>query len=304
MVDIRVLRLVQQKLSRYIFSKGYLSWNGIRSACENIILALPEEEKKLFDEKKYPEFEIIIPLLRNGTVEVCKCKDRATLLYCMNPNVNLLGIDGKEYIRAAECFSIYRTKEFLEKKKKKYKDDISFVTAFEPLSFLKRYPSIEQQIKSFPEQQIQINSLHFEQNLMNYQYVKKEKKDLDVGIYKLDDKVWTSPYLFDKTKTIRKIPYYAEDPDSMNLSRLYVRLNNTSFTKTIFEYKKETHELICNRYSEMPILLTRALLLFEPKQLTLEEFCTNHPTVPFKNISKEIIKELQRIFSNKAIVIE
>lgn len=304
MIEIDVLRIIQKKLSRYIFSKGYLSWNGIRRACENIILALPEEEKKLFDEKKYPEFEIIIPLLKNGTVEVCKCKDRATLLYCMNPNINLIGGDGIQYIRAQEFYSIYRTKEYLEKNKKKYKDDIAFVTAFEPLSFLKSYPSIEQQIKSFPEHQIQINSLHFEQNLMNYQYVKKEKKDFDVGIYKLDDKVWTSPYLFDKTKTIRKISYYAEDPDSMNLSRLYVRLNNASFTKTIFEYKKDSHELICNRYSEMPILLTRALLLFEPKQLASEDFHTNHPTVPLKNISKEVIKELQRIFSNKAIIIE
>jgi len=124
------------------------------------------------------------------------------------------------------------------------------------------------------------------------------------GIYKLDDKAWTSPYLLDKQNKIRKIPYYADDPDSMNLARLYVRTNNPTFTKPIFEYDINTQELFCNRYSEMPILLSRALILFEPKQLISKEFCTNYPSVPFKNVPKEGIKELKRIFSDKTVLIK
>ena len=53
----------------------------------------------------------------------------------------------------------------------------------------------------------------------------------------------------------------------------------------------------------MPILMTRALLLFEPKQLLSKEFCTNHPSVPFKKVPEEAIKELKRIFSDKTVII-
>lgn len=304
MINIEVLRKVQKSLSRYIFAKGFLSWNGIRKACERIILALSEEEKEFFKDKAYPEFDIFIPLLRNGSAEVCYSKNRATLLFCMNPNVNLMSSDGKEYIRGREFFSIYKTKEEFEKNNYKYQTDISFKPIFDTMGFLRSYPSINQQITAFAEQKIQLSSLYFEQNLMNYQYEKKKSSNMTVGIYKLDDKVWESPYLVDKEKKLRKIPYYAKDPDAMNLARLYVRLNNMAFTKPIFEYDKESKNLICYRYSELPILLTRALLLFEPKQLTSQEFCTNHPSVPFKMISEDAIKELKRIFSDKAIIIK
>ena len=37
MINIEVLRKVQKSLSRYIFAKGFLSWNGIRKACERIV---------------------------------------------------------------------------------------------------------------------------------------------------------------------------------------------------------------------------------------------------------------------------
>lgn len=304
MIDIEVLRSIQKKLSRYIFAKGFLSWDGIRKACEKLILALPEEYQEFFKDKAYPEFEIFIPLLRNGSAEVCNSKNRATLLFCMNPNVNLISSNGKEYVRGQEYFSTYKSKEELEKNNSKYRADISFKQVFDSMNFIRSYPSINQQITSFIDQKIQLNSLYFEQNLVNYQYEKRTSNDVSVGIYKLDDRAWTSPYLFDKEKKVRKIPYYAEDPDAMNLARLYVRINNMAFTKPIFEYDKEARKLICYRYSEMPILLTRALLLLEPKQLTSKEFCTNHPSVPFKKVPEEVVKELRRIFSDKAILIK
>lgn len=304
MIDIEILRTVQKKLSRFIYAKGFISWNGIRKACKEIILALPEEEQKLFKGKAYPEFEIFIPLLRNGTAEVCKSNNRATLLFCMNPNTNLRAANEEEYARGQDFFSIYKSKDEYEKNKKKYKKDVPFKTAFNPMSFLKKFHSIHQQTSDFSEQQIQTSSLRFEQNLVTYKYEKKVSSDIAVGIYKLDENVWTTPYLVDKDRKIRKIPYYAEDPDSMNLARLYVRIYNIAFTKPIFEFNKNTQELICNRYSELPILLTRALLLFEPSQLTSKEFCTNHPSVPFKNISEDVVKELQRIFSYQTVIIK
>ncbi len=290
-------------MSRYLFVKGFLSWDGVQKACKRIIAALPDREQQFFENKSYPEFELFIPLLRNGSVEVCKSKNRATLLFCMNSNVNLIAMDNKEYIRGQEYFSIYKTKDELEEKNLLYQNNLPGKSTFEPLDFLKSCPSIQQQISSFSEQQIQSSVLLFEQNLMNYQYEKKKSKNTAIGIYKLNDYVWTSPYLIDKELKIRKIPYYAEDPDAMNLARLYVRTYNEIFTKPIFEYNNDSQELTCNRYSEMPILLTRALLLFEPEQLTSKEFCTNHPTVPFRKVPEEAIKELKRIFSDKAIII-
>lgn len=304
MIDIEILRSIQKKLSRFIYAKGFISWNGIRKACKEIILALPKEEQKLFKDKTYPEFEIFIPLLRNGSAEVCKSNNRATLLFCMNPNTNLRTTNKEEYVRGQEFFSIYKSKDEYERNKKKYKKNVFFKTIFNPMSFLKNFHSIHQQISDFSEQQIQTSSLRFEQNLGTYQYERKNSSDFVVGIYKLDENVWTTPYLVDKDRKIRKIPYYAEDSDSMNLARLYVRIYNIAFTKPIFEFNKNTQELICNRYSELPILLTRALLLFEPSQLTSKEFCTNHPSVPFKNISEDVVKELQRIFSHQTVEIK
>jgi hypothetical protein len=304
MVDVEVLRNVQQRLSRYIYAKGFLSWNGIRKACNRIILALPENEQENFKNKTYPEFDIFLPLLRNGSAEVCRSNERASLLYCMNPNTNLITSEGNEFIRGQEFFSIYRTKEDLLKNNKKYREDVESMLTFDSLSFLKSYTSLQQQITSYAEEQIQVRVLHYEQNLASYQYEKKDTQKIDIGIYKLDDKAWTSPYLLDKQNKIRKIPYYADDPDSMNLARLYVRTNNPTFTKPIFEYDINTQELFCNRYSEMPILLSRALILFEPKQLISKEFCTNYPSVPFKNVPKEGIKELKRIFSDKTVLIK
>ena len=46
------------------------------------------------------------------------------------------------------------------------------------------------------------------------------------------------------------------------------------------------------------------LILFESKQLSSKEFCTNHPSVPFKNVPLEAVKELKRIFSDKMVVIK
>ena len=304
MIDIEVLRNVQKRLSRYIYAKGFLSWNGIRKACNRIILALPENEQENFKNKAYPEFDIFLPLLRNGSAEVCRSNDRATLLYCMNPNTNLITSEGLELIRGQEFFSIYRTKEDLIKNNKKIREAIESMLTFDPVAFLKSYPSIQQQITSYTEQQIQSNALHYEQNLMNYQYEKKESQKSDIGIYKLDDKAWTSHYLVDKQNIIRKIPYYADDPDSMNLARLYVRTNNAAFARPIFEYDVMSQELFYNRYSEMPILLSRALLLFEPKQLISKEFCTNYPSLPFKKVPMEGFKELKRIFSDKTVIIK
>lgn len=303
MIEVEVLRAVQKRLSRYIFAKGFISWNGIKRACEKIILALPENEKALFQDKMYPEFEIFIPLLRNGSAEVCKSNERAALLFCMNPNTNLILDNHAEYVRRQEYCSIYRRKEDLDKNKLKYSDDIPFKPVFEPLCFLKSYPSIEKQIESFVEQQIQPISLQFEQNLINYKYEKKNPENVGVGIYKLNDTIWMSSYLYDRNKKIRKIPYYAEDPDSMNLARLYVRINKDSFLRPIFEYRENSQELICNKYSELPILLTRVLLLFEPEQLTMKDFCTNHPSVPFRNVPESAVKELKRIFSDKVIAV-
>lgn len=301
-MDIDVLREVQQSLSRYIYAKGFISWDGIKKACERIILSLPDKPKESFKNKEYPEFEIFIPLLRNGSAEVCKSKERATLLFCMNPKVNLTLLDAKEIVRNQEYFSIHKAK--YEKINNEYQADVPFEEVFDSLAFLKSYPSIQMQIETFSEQQIQLSALHFVQNPWNYHYEVRESKNISVGIYKLDDRAWTSPYLFDMNKKTRKISYYAEDPDAMNLARLYVRINNPTFTKPIFEYNKESKELKCYRYSEMPILLSRALILFEPKQLFSKEFCTNYPSEPFKEVPEDAVIEMKRIFSDKVILIK
>lgn len=85
------------------------------------------------------------------------------------------------------------------------------------------------------------------------------------------------------------------DPDAMNIARLYVRIFKD---ETLFKYYKNSNKLQCLHYSEMPILICRALLLFKPEQITQKKYFMNSFKITFENVPIEAVSELKRIFSD------
>ena len=267
---------------------GAATWNTISSVCAGVIHTMPQEVQAYFG--AYPEYKILIPLLRNGTIEVCRKQDRSALYYCLirHPYDTLL--------QAA---------------------DIS--KTFSPMDFLCRYPSIKTQVQCFPVSGIADSALRYSMKMPiypeecnSYNYIPHNNTTKGapiIGIYKVEPFVWSPAYLYDKHDAIRKIPSYHENPDALNIARLFVRLHQsaTGLGAPLFTYNKRTHALTCRRYTELPIVLTRILLLLNPEQIEKRAFRLPNPGIPFTiepPQEKQVIAALQRIFSDNTIKIE
>jgi len=114
-----------------------------------------------------------------------------------------------------------------------------------------------------------------------------------IGIYKSEDKVYSPAFLFDG-KYKRLIPSYDENIDAISIARCFVR---ASEEKKMFFYHKKSEALNTKVYSDLPILITRALFLFNKDNFKDDDF--NYPissTKLYKNINEKVINELKRIF--------
>lgn len=267
---------------------GAATWDTISSVCARIIQTLPQMAQDYF--RTYPEYKILIPLLRNGTIEVCRKQDRSALYYCLIRH---------PYDALLQTTDIGKT--------------------FSPMDFLRRYPPIKKQVERFPVRTIADSALRYsmkmsiypeEYNSYNYiPYNNTTKGAPIIGIYQVEPFVWSSAYLYEKHDAIRKIPSYHENPDALNIARLFVRLhqNATGLGAPLFTYNKRTHALTCRRYTELPIVLTRILLLLNPEQIEKRAFRLPNPGIPFTiepPQEKQVIAALRRIFSHNAIKLE
>ena len=267
---------------------GAATWNTISSVCAGVIHTMPQEVQAYFG--SYPEYKILIPLLRNGTIEVCRKQDRSALYYCLIRY---------PYGALRQAADIGKT--------------------FSPMDFLCRYPSITTQVQRFPVIDIADSALRYSMKMSiypekrnSYKYIlynNRTKRAPIIGIYKVEPFVWSPAYLYKKHDAIWKIPGYNENPDALNIARLFVRLhqNATEPGVPLFTYNKRTHALTCRRYTELPIVLTRILLLLNPEQIEKRAFRLPNPGIPFTiepPQEKQVIAALQRIFSHNAIKIE
>ena len=267
---------------------GAATWNTISGVCAKIIQTLPQTEQVYFG--NHPEYKILIPLLRNGTIEVCRKQDRSALYYC------LIRHPYSAPLQAADTGKI-----------------------FSPVDLLRRYPPIKTQVQSFPISSIADSALQYIMKMSiypegrnSYNYIPHNNTTKGapiIGIYKVEPFVWSPAYLYDKHDAIRKIPSYHENPDALNIARLFVRLHQsaTGLGAPLFTYNKRTHALTCRRYTELPIVLTRILLLLNPEQIEKRAFRLPNPGIPFTIEplqEKQVIAALQRIFSDNTIKIE
>ena len=168
----------------------------------------------------------------------------------------------------------------------------------DPYLLLNNFPTLYNLISTFEKEDTL--ELKYKCNLFDkYKFEPIESFSYETGIYKTHDEVYYSSYVFDG-EDIRRIPSYSENIDSINIARCFVRSQRNDFI--FFLYDDKQKELYCMNYSELPIIVTRALVFFAKPQLAdkIYKYPLDRNT-PYKNIQSEVIKELQRIFGRNAV---
>lgn len=255
--------LIQEKLCKYIRSKGFVTWKHIQKACRDLLEAYPHDYSSKYG--NFPEYKIFMPLLRNGLCEIARNDENG---------------------KSKSGFICFPDNTFAE-------------NSFNPLLLLNNIPSLQNLIENFKIE----DSIDLQVQCDLYdKYIYKDihsTKINTVGIYKTEDKAYYPTFLFDGKKR-RTIPSYEENMDALNVARCYVRCSKGN---AIFTFHANQKELSTRFYSELPILVARALILFDKSQLKNKLFW--HPsssqTISYKNIDLQVVKELQRIFGKTSV---
>ena len=212
-----------------------------------------------------PEYKLFMPLLRDGTCEVA-WKD-GKLGY-------IILLDGTDKSIA----------------------DVSI----DPLLLLNNFPSIRELVAEFkPENSINRKFICDLRDSYAYKPVSKNKPK--IGIYKLQNEVYAPALLFDGKET-KLIPGFEKSPDAICTARCFVRICEG---EKLFVYHAKSKTLNVRYYSELPVLITRALVLFAPSQIISKKY--NYPLlrdVPYKDISPDAVDELIRIFGKDSIEVQ
>lgn len=266
------LKEFQYKILKWIEFQGFVTWKEIQKVSRSFITILPEEEVLYYG--AYPEYKIVIPLFRNGCIEVCNYNEKNGFRYVWN-------------WQESDCPEIKTN----------------------PLRILETFPSLLDIIKTFPDakQEISFQNLKMICNIAyNYKYISKTGDE--TGIYKVDDQPWYNEYIYIKEQTLlKKIPdFESKEYDSLNVARTYSRMKLKP-NSPIFKYNKERQELIFNDYTshrnwgnDFPIILLRALLMFDQNQLSKEEYYSEiTENLIFTNIPNSAYNELLRITGEK-----
>lgn len=166
-----------------------------------------------------------------------------------------------------------------------------------PLILLNNFPTINDIVRSYKiEESV---DLKFYSDLYDkYSYKPIEDNKKSIGIFKPQDRVYENEFIFDG-KQQRILPKKDDNPDSINVARSFVRIKNN---QQLFKYHSLRKELNTYYYSELPILITRALILFDVSQLKDRKY--KYPLtmdIPYKNIDDKVVNELLRIFGNNCI---
>ncbi len=167
----------------------------------------------------------------------------------------------------------------------------------DPLLLLNNFPTISALVSNFKiENSIELKVWCDIDD--SYSFKSCNSKLSKVGIYKAEDKVYSPSFLYDG-KEKRIIPNYDENLDAICVARCYVREIEG---KTLFYYHKKQQTLNTNCYSDLPILITRALFLLNTENFDDNEF--DYPVSykkNYKSVNDKIINELIRIFGKNSV---
>lgn len=167
----------------------------------------------------------------------------------------------------------------------------------DPLLLLNNFPSLSSLIENFKiEESIELKVWCDLED--SYSYKSINSRVDKIGIYKSEDKVYSPAFLFDG-KNKRLIPSYDENIDGISIARCFVR---AAEEKKMFFYHKKSKALNTTVYSDLPILIIRALFLFNTDNFKDDDF--NYPinyTKLYKNVNEKVINELMRIFGKNCV---
>lgn len=273
-IDFSLIADLQNRLVKWLEMAGWSDWSHISQACNSLV-------DNRVDLGNYPEYTLFMPLWRNGVVEVAYCNERVGFSVVWK--------------RGTPLPSKMPTS----------------------LQMLKSIPSLKKLIQLneiVSNDVISTNST----NLLRYEFSFKEYKFVGVnhpldetscGIFKSTNVIYyPSMLLYDKR--LYKLQGYQENPDAVNVARSFVRMQNSAFAEKkygLFVYNKKNETLKCNHYSEMPVLVSRALICSDLSQLEKDRYYIppgqKENTWLYRNVSISMVKELKRIFGDYAVEI-
>lgn len=187
-------------------------------------------------------------------------------------------------VNGKTCFVCFPKADYLE-------------NTFNPLLILNNFPSIFDFVKKLKIE----NSIELKVWCdldVSYSYKSCNSNVTKVGIYKSEDKVYSPAFIFDG-KEKRIIPDYEKNIDAINIARCFVRSEEE---KKMFFYYKKQQSLITTVYSDLPILITRALFLLNKENFKDSDFdySINYKKV-YKNVDDKVINEIMRIFGKNTV---
>lgn len=224
----------------------------------------------------YPDWSIFWPLVYNGLVDhVGKGYYAVTtpiiidygshFIYVNHKPKNLeikklaLGIYISDHLENPENYSIIKVN---------------------PLSVLKRFPTVKDIVDSFPE------SLRNEKDLKYY------NRNVRTGLAKLESEGFARYFSIPSEFYMRELPSSTINPEAFAIAYCYSRAINKECNGV---YYGESKLLILPIFA-FPYLLYRTLLLCTLSDGIMPE--VNKKYYYFKNISKSYVKQLNRIFCN------
>lgn len=263
---------LQNRLIKWINLVGWVDWSHVAQACNSLV-------DNRIDLGNYPEYTLFMPLWRNGIIEVAYCNDR-------------LG------------FSVLRKRgEALPKK------------MASSLQMLKKIPSIKKQIEL---NEIIVKDVFATNNtnLLKYEFDFREYKFVGVsksiemtscGIFKNANVIYY-PSMILHDKVLYKIKSYQENPDAVNVARCFVRMKKNALSEKqfgLFVYNNKEKTLYCRNYSEIPVLVSRALICSDVSQLEEDKYYIppnkKDNEWSYRMVSDSMVSELKRIFGNNAV---
>lgn len=149
-----------------------------------------------------------------------------------------------------------------------------------PLSILKRFPTVKDVVDSFPE------SLRDEKDLKYY------NRNANKGLAKLKSEGFVRYFSIPDELYIRELPDRTINPEAFSIAYCYSRAINKESNGI---YKEESKLLILPLFA-FPCLLYRSLLLYSLSKGIMPE--VNERYYYFRNMSKSCVKQLNRILCN------
>lgn len=254
----------------WIKHKGSIDFLQSRKAvvdvAASLMLSLPDNPSA--------EYYAIYPLYQLGLLEYGKTSKGLRLFPCYSGIVSSLG-------RWEYSPQTYEPRYQLIKEEVKEKQNVE--------SFFRLIPDLKSCIMNWSA--IHVTNLKFALNLNKHRYEASKDVFKGINICKQTDKVWSEKYIrINETDFL--IPSSSEEPEAFRIAKCYAMASNNI---PLFKYEGES--LKCLNYQDLPVPIIRGLLIASPNNLSNEKLYHYNYQMEFYGISKNIVKQMERIFS-------